>query len=254
LLGQRTAELHVALAQETDDPGFAPESFSDFFQRPFFHGMVGLMERCFRLLRQRMAQLPEPVCADIRQVLASEAEIRSYFVPFRDRRITAMRIRCHGNYHLGQVLRSGDDIVITDFEGESTRAIEERRSKNSPLRDVASMLRSFHRAVYAGLDALDEIDTRRPALRGTNDQQARLSWTRFWYSWVSAAFLRAYIDTVGQSPLLLQTREEFQMLLDAYLLEYMLHEINHTLHTEPEQVQVALRGMLHVIGSRSEPA
>jgi maltose alpha-D-glucosyltransferase/alpha-amylase len=254
LLGQRTAELHVALAQETDDPGFAPEPFSDFFQRPFFHGMVGLMERCFRLLRQRTGQLPEAIRADVRQVLAYEEEVRRYFEPFRDRRITAMRIRYHGNYHLGQVLRSGDDVVITDFEGESTRAIEERRSKGSPLRDVASMLRSFHRAVYAGLDALEEIDTRRPVIRGAHDQQARLSWTGFWYSWVSAAFLRAYLETVNQSPLLLQTREEFQMLLDAYLLEYMLHEINHTLHAEPEQVHVALRGMLQVLSSKREPA
>jgi maltose alpha-D-glucosyltransferase/alpha-amylase len=252
LLGQRTAELHVALAQETDDPGFAPEPFSDFYQRPFFHGMVGLMERCFRLLRQRTGQLPETIRADVWRVLEREDEIRSYFVPFRDRRITAMRIRCHGNYHLGQVLRSGDDVVITDFEGESTRAIEERRNKGSPLRDVASMLRSFHRAVYAGLDALDEIDTRRPALRGIHNQQERLSWTGFWYNWVSAVFLHAYLDTVSQSPLLLQTREEFQMLLDAYLLEYMLHEINNTLHTEPEQVQVALRGMLHILSSQRE--
>jgi maltose alpha-D-glucosyltransferase/alpha-amylase len=254
LLGQRTAELHAALAQDTDNATFAPEPFSDFFQRPFFHSMVGLMERCFRLLRQHTAPLPEPIRVDAQRVLACEDEIRRYFAPFRDRRITAMRIRCHGNYHLGQVLRSGDDMVITDFEGESTRAIEERRNKDSPLRDVASMLRSFHRAAYAGLDALDEIDTRPPALRRANEQHSRIVWAEFWYRWVAAMFLRGYLDTVGLSPLLQQTREEFQMLLDAYLLEYTLHEINNTLHTAPEQVRVSLRGMLTVLGEHTGEA
>jgi maltose alpha-D-glucosyltransferase/alpha-amylase len=241
LLGQRTAELHVALAQDADDPNFAPEPFTDFFQRPFYYAMLGLMDRDFQFLQRQLHQLPPAVRDDARRVIALEERVRSYFLPFRDRKITAMRIRCHGNYHLGKVLRADDDFVISDFEGEPTRSIEERRLKGSPLRDVASMLRSFHYAVAVALFSQEPA----PALTG---------WAHFWYMWVSAIFLHSYNETVQQSPLLIQTHDEFQLLLDAYLLEKAFYELGYEVQHRPDWVGIPIQGILQLLAMSAPEA
>jgi maltose alpha-D-glucosyltransferase/alpha-amylase len=253
LLGQRTAEMHVALAQYADDPAFAPEPFSDFFQRPFFYSSLGLLERDIHLLQQKLDQLPSALQDNVRTLLEREQDIRAYFLPFRDRKLTGMRIRCHGNYHLGKILRAEDDFVITDFSGDLTRSLDERRMKMSPLRDVASLMRSFHQVVYQAIAVQEKGGINARALRVAN-WQTRMVWARFWYVWVSALFLRGYLDTVNQSPLLIQTRDECQILLDAYLLERALHELNYELHNRPEQVKVPVQGILQVLESRPRAA
>ena len=242
LLGQRTAELHLAFTQETEDGHFTPEPFTDFFQRPFYYAMLGLIDRDFRLLRQQQQHLETSVREDVERVLSLEHEMRQYFKPFRDRKVTAMRMRCHGNYHLGNVLWTDNDFVIVDFEGEPTRSLEERRTKTSPLRDVASMLRSFQYAAYASLRSQETED-----MLQTVDQHSRENWARFWYTWVSAAFLRTYLDTASQSPLLLQTPDECQMLLDAYLLEKALYELGYELSHRPEWIRIPLQGIIQLL-------
>jgi maltose alpha-D-glucosyltransferase/alpha-amylase len=249
LLGQRTADMHMALAQDTDDPDFVPEPFSDFFQRPFYHAAVGLIDRDLQVLRRELANLPDTTREVVNRVIAREHDIRSFFVPFRDRKITAMRIRCHGNYTLGKVLLTDNDLVITNFAGDPSRSLDERRIKVSPLRDVARMLRSFHYAIHEAVGRQQRREGQYPPGTQTVDQQAQASWIHFWYSWASARFLRGYLDTISQSPLLLQTREECKIMLDAYLLEQTLHELSQELGTRPELVIVPLRGMLHVLES-----
>ncbi len=249
LLGQRTAELHVALAQSPDDPNFAPEPFTDFFQRPFYYATIGLLERDFQVLNTSLDQLPAHAIADARRVLGFEHGLRAFLLPFRDRKLTGMRIRCHGNYHLGELLYVGNDVVITDFEGDPARSLDERRIKASPLRDVASMLRSLHYAVYVAIFAHESTGINPRSLGGVN-RPSQESWARYWYVWASAAFLRGYLETVDQSPLLLQTRDEFRMLLDAYLLERALHELHHELNERPEWVIIPLQGILHLLASR----
>ncbi|MEM8533734.1 MAG: putative maltokinase, partial [Chloroflexota bacterium] len=246
LLGQRTAELHLAFTQETEDAHFTPEPFTDFFQRPFYYAMLGLIDRDFRLLRQQQQHFEASVREDVERVINLEHEMRQYFKPFRDRKVTAMRMRCHGNYHLGNVLWADNDFVIVDFEGEPTRSLEERRTKTSPLRDVASMLRSFQYAAYAAL-LLHETE----GTLQTIDQHTRENWARFWYTWVSAVFLRTYLDTASQSPLLLQTPEECQMLLDAYLLEKALYELGYELSHRPEWIRIPLQGIIQLLETHS---
>jgi maltose alpha-D-glucosyltransferase/alpha-amylase len=89
-----------------------------------------------------------------------------------------------------------------------------------------------------------------PRSLGGVNRPAQESWARYWYVWASAAFLRGYLGTVDQSPLLLQTRDEFRMLLDAYLLERALHELHHELNERPEWVIIPLQGILHLLASR----
>ncbi|MFQ5657221.1 MAG: maltose alpha-D-glucosyltransferase [Candidatus Methylomirabilales bacterium] len=240
LLGERTAELHAALARDLDDPSFAPEPFTDFYQRALYHGMLGLTDQAFQLLRQRLKNLPEAAREEARKVLALEEEVRRRFQPIRDRKIAAMRIRCHGDYHLGQILYTGKDFVIFDFEGEAARSLSERRIKRSPLRDVAGMLRSFHYASYAAL--VGQVPGLRP-----EDFSSLEPWAPFWYLWVSATFLKAYLAGAAHVPLLPRAQEELQALLDAYLLEKAVYELGYELNNRPDWLKIPLRGIQQIL-------
>ena len=156
-----------------------------------------------------------------------------------------MRLRCHGDYHLGQVLVSGKDFVIMDFEGEPARPLSERRIKRSPLRDVAGMLRSFHYATYAALFALEER-----GLARTQDLALVHFLAQFWYLWVSAAFLKAYFDMASRGNFLPQSREELRVLMDAYLLEKVIYEIGYELNNRPDWIKIPLQGALSLLEAR----
>ena len=239
LLGQRTGELHVALAQASDNPSFPPESLTDFYRQGLYQSMLGEASQTFRLLRRRLKTLPPAVQSEAQRVLECERDVRQRFRAIRDRRITAMCARIHGDYHLGQVLYTGKDFIIIDFEGEPARPISVRRLKQSPLRDVAGMLRSFHYAVYTTL--LKQTADIRP-----EDLAAFDPWARVWYLWVSAAFLKAYCAVAGQGAFL-PDREERQVLLNAYLLEKVLYELRYELNSRPDWVNVPLQGILDLV-------
>jgi len=242
LLGRRTAELHLALAQRREDPNFAPEPLTDFYRQSLYQGMLDLTSRSFQLLRHRLKRLPKPIQGDAKKVVALEGEIRKCFRRIRDRKIAGVRIRCHGDYHLGQVLYTGKDFVIIDFEGEPARSLTERRIKRSAFRDVAVMLRSFHYASYAAL-----FDY---AARGVVPSKALgtlESWARFWYVWVCVVFLKAYLDIVGETPLVPQDQEELEVLLDALLLEKAVSELGHELTHRPDWVKIPLQGILQLL-------
>jgi maltose alpha-D-glucosyltransferase/alpha-amylase len=240
LLGQRTGELHLALAQASDDPHFAPEPFTDFYRNGLYQSMLGEAGQSFQLLRRRLHTLPQAVQSEAQRVLDREQEVQQYFRAIRDRRLPAMRLRIHGEYHLGQVLYTGKDFMMIDFEGEPTRPISVRRLKRSPLQDTAGMLRSFHYAVSTPLR--EQTAEVRP-----EDCATLAPWARLWYLWVSAAFLNGYLAVASQGTFLPPTPEELQVLLDAYLLEKALSELRDELNSRPAWVQVPLQGILHVL-------
>lgn len=240
LLGQRTGELHVTLAEGSDDANFAPEPFSDSARQDIYRGMVALVDQIFPLLRQHLTDLPEAVRENAQSVLGRESEIRKRFALIRDTHLTAMRIRCHGDYHLGQVLYTGKDFVIIDFEGEPARPLRERRLKGSALRDVAGMLRSFHYAAYVALIG-------KVAGVLVEDFTSLEGWARFWSGWVSAAFLKQYLVASTQAPFLPKNREEIRTLLEAHLLEKAVYELGYELNNRPDWVKIPLRGILDLL-------
>jgi len=247
LLGERTADLHVALASALDDPDFVPESLSPFYQRSLYQSMRSLTGQVFQLLRKRLPEIPEALRDDAEQLLGREEMILKRFQSILDRRSTAMLIRCHGDYHLGQLLYTGKDFVIIDFEGEPARPLSERRIKRCALRDVAGMLRSFHYAAYATLFNHRISVTVRP-----EDIAALEPWARFWYLWVSAAFLKAYLAGASLVPFLPQGRDELQVLLDAHLLEKAIYELGYELNNRPDWIRIPLRGILDLVGVQAE--
>jgi maltose alpha-D-glucosyltransferase/alpha-amylase len=235
LLGRRTAELHASLASVRDDPDFAPEPFSDFYLRGVYQSMRALTSQVFRLLRSRSRQIPQAV-----QILDLEDQVLARFRQVVDRRIGGTRIRTHGDYHLGQLLYTGRDFVIIDFEGEPARPLSERRIKRSPLRDVAGMIRSFHYAAYTALASQTQ------ATHAENPSFLE-PWILFWYTWVVAQFLHAYLEVSGSGPLLSAGVQDREMLLDAYLLEKALYELRYEINNRPEWVRIPIRGILQLV-------
>jgi maltose alpha-D-glucosyltransferase/alpha-amylase len=243
LLGQRTGELHVALASAPEDPNFAPEPFSKLYQRALYQSTRNLTGRVFQLLRGSLNKLPESLHPEAKKVLDREREIMDRFRSVSQEKISATRVRCHGDYHLGQVLWTGKDFVIMDFEGEPARPINERRIKRSPLRDVAGMLRSFHYATYSGLFDFRE----RRGVVVEEELEAMDFWARFWHFWVSVIFLKAYMEAATNGKFLPESRQELRTLLDMYLLEKAIYETGYELNNRPEWVKIPLRGILQLL-------
>jgi len=250
LLGRRTAEMHLALATPTDDPAFEAEPFTPEDLAADAARVEAQITHALDTLRHDLPNLPSTETdstADTaayifsqRRVLLSRARRLTEADPAR----AGQRIRIHGDYHLGQILRAKADFVILDFEGEPARSLEERRAKQSPLRDVAGMLRSFSYAAFAGLNAFTQ---RRPP-SNTAEAKNLESWTILWQNAVSTEFLRTYESTcksaVAQNPHLIPQGPEAQLLLNAYLLEKALYELLYELNNRPGWVRIPLAGIL----------
>ncbi|HET9229212.1 MAG TPA: maltose alpha-D-glucosyltransferase, partial [Thermoanaerobaculia bacterium] len=243
LLGQRTAEMHIALASRPDEPDFAAEAFSLLYQRSLYQSMRTLTGRTFQLLRHRLGDLPEATRADAEELLANQDQVIERFGALLGSKVAATRIRCHGDYHLGQVLYTGKDFVILDFEGEPARPLSERRMKRSPFRDVAGMLRSFHYAAYARL--LEESDA---GMIQAGSLSALVSWALDWERWTSATFLRAWLDRAWGSSFVPPSREEVGMLIDVFLLEKAVYELAYELNNRPDWVRIPLHGIRQILG------
>ena len=148
-------------------------------------------------------------------------------------------IRCHGDYHLGQVLVTEGDVAILDFEGEPARPLAERRTKSSPLRDVAGMLRSFG---YAAATSLSAATMTRP------EDVDRLSpWSVFWEIWVSAVFERAYLSAVAGASIVPSEPRDRDVLLRAFIVDKALYQVGYELNNRPEWVHIPLIGLLRLI-------
>jgi len=241
LLGRRTAQMHLALASGTG-AAFSPEPLAEFTRKSLFHGMMSQASEALRVLRQRLRTLPEDVRGDAGRLVELEREIRNRFRKIKGRRITAMLTRCHGDYHLGQVLRSGNDFTIIDFEGEPARSLSARRLKRSPLKDVAGMLRSFDYAAHAALTSGIE-----GAVIRSEDAGRLIPWARFWSDRVGAAFLAAYREATGGESFLPKSTEEFKTLLDLYLLEKVFYELRYEINNRPTWAHIPVRGILRLM-------
>jgi trehalose synthase-fused probable maltokinase len=225
LLGRRTAEMHLALGSRADDPAFAPEPTQMPDARSVYQSIRSLAGQVLPVLEGRRETLPAAACADAEVVLGSWDKLHARLRGLLARPISARRIRCHGDYHLGQVLFTGGDFVIVDFEGEPSRPLRERRLKRWALKDVAGMLRSY---AYAG-------------------QAANVAHGPEWARAVGDAFLRTYLERADGAPFLPATVEERALLMDAMLIEKALYELRYELDHRPDWVQIPLRGLCELI-------
>jgi len=242
LLGRRTAQMHAALASDPTDPAFAPERFTPHYQRSIYQQMRTQVAQILLHLRRRMPYLSADSRAEAQLLIDMEGDLHARLRRVLEKKIVADRIRVHGDYHLGQVLRTANDFVIIDFEGEPGRPLSERRIKRSALRDVAGMLRSFHYAPYAVLFGQAAGVMIRP-----EDLSALESARHFWHRWASAAFLRGYLAESAGASHLPRTAPELEVLLDAFMIEKAIYEIRYELNNRPDWVAIPLRGVLQLL-------
>jgi maltooligosyltrehalose trehalohydrolase len=247
LLGQRTAELHLALASDREDPQFAPEPFSAAYRQTLFRAIHNLATQSFELLRQRLSDLPAVIREEAQHTLSLEHKLLDYVRSLSRHPLTAQVTRHHGDYHLGQVLYTGTDFVIIDFEGEPARSLQERRQKHSPLRDVAGMLRSFHYAAYASL--FEQAGNDKQDGQAGGPSVSLEPWAQAWYRWVSAVFAQHYLGTAGEATFLPRAHEDLRGLLDIYLLEKAVYELNYELNNRPGWVRIPLQGITQFVGT-----
>ena len=238
LLGQRTAELHLALASDTEAPDFAPEPFTSLYQRSLYQSMLTRAMRTFELLRERCSSMSSEAAGEIEAVLALEPVLLEAFRWLIGPPLGGVRLRCHGDYHLGQVLYTGNDFAIIDFEGEPARPASERRLKHSCLRDVAGMLRSFDYAVSTVLMTSGERGAIPPESAPVLEP-----WGRAWRHFVSGRFLAAYLEPVQAAGLVPTGRGELQVLLRALLLDKAVYELRYELDNRPDWIRIPARGI-----------
>jgi maltose alpha-D-glucosyltransferase / alpha-amylase len=238
LLGQRTAELHRALSEPGTAADFTPEPFNTMYQRSLYESTRTRLKRAVAFVRRQRDSLPERERQTADELLGRQGEFDAVLRRMVDTRIDALRIRIHGDYHLGQVLFTGKDFIIIDFEGEPGRTLAERRFKHCSLRDVASMIRSLD---YAALSAL-RTGTVRPS-----DVERLEPWARAWSAWMSAAFLNSYLSTLGKSGLVPENPAHTAALMDFYLLDKCLYELDYEFNNRPDWVSIPLFGLVGLL-------
>jgi maltose alpha-D-glucosyltransferase/alpha-amylase len=240
LLGRRTAELHVALASEQRDPAFVPEPLTSLDRQALFHGARSLTRQVLRDVVSKGATSPL-----VERVLRSEDEIIERLRRLSSTHVEADRIRCHGDYHLGQVLWTGKDFVIIDFEGEPSRSLGWRRLKRPAAFDLAGMIRSLH---YAGQAAALRVNLEFGASFESGQPGRLADWLSIWHHEVSGQFLDSYLEVAAVSPHLPSSPAELECLLDFFRLEKAMYELGYEVNMRPTWVDVPARGILDLLG------
>jgi len=238
IIGRRTGELHLVLGAASEESEFAPEPFSLLYQKSVFHSMRTLTKRTFELLRRSLKHLGEVPRREGEVVLKHENRIIDRFARILERKIEARKIRIHGDLHLGQLLFTGNDFYIIDFEGEPARSLSERRLKRSPFRDVSGMIRSFH---YPPYSVLMNEKTLSPL-----NIESLFPWAHYWSQLTSAAFLRSYMNTIGNAEFV-SDADSRAFLLEMFLLEKAVYEVQYELNNRPDWVVIPLQGIRHIV-------
>ncbi len=235
-LGQRTAEMHIALSSGKSDPAFSPENFTANYQRSMYSSLRKLVRDRFSLLETSLLKLPPAIQDLAKRILGQEDAILEAFSEIYQIKINAVKTRIHGDYHLGQVLFTGSDFVIIDFEGEPGFSFSERRLKKNALKDVAGMMRSIHYAAF-GKILLNENYRER-------DLELLEAWADQWQHYVSRFYLGAYMDRMGMGTKL---SYEQGVLIRTFLLEKAIYELGYELNARPDWTIIPLRGIEYLV-------
>lgn len=237
VIGQRTAELHAAFARPTDDAAFKPEPLTAKDMKAQLELSRDVAAKAFSALESVSETSSGSEAA--RALLGRRNEVLARLKALAAAPIGAMRTRVHGDYHLGQVLLAKNDVILVDFEGEPGQPTEVRRGKDSPLRDVAGMLRSF---AYAAETATLSVDERFPEV--TADANAAAA---EWRRTSEETFLQAYEEAAKGTPAWLEDEASRKRLLQFHLLTRALYEIVYEANNRPDWIGTPVRGVFEIL-------
>jgi maltose alpha-D-glucosyltransferase/alpha-amylase len=241
-IGKRTAEMHLAFAGGTDIPAFAPEPITAADTAHWIDALIARAQNVFVLLERNLKGLAEPTATLAERLLEHCDAISKHIKSGRNARFEGVKIRHHGDFHLGQVLIAKDDAYILDFEGEPKRSLEERRRKEPPARDVAGFLRSID---YATSSAIYRAPNLNPEDRATLTHRIR-----DWGDRLMAAYWESYRETLGEAHLWPADEAQRKELLDFFLLEKALYEIEYELTNRPSWSHIPLEATLRILQER----
>jgi maltose alpha-D-glucosyltransferase/alpha-amylase len=241
-IGRRTAEMHLAFASSPDTPGFEPEPIGADDVACWTDAILARARTVFELLRQQRKELPEPTMQMAQRLIDHHDAIVRHIESGWNARFDGLKIRHHGDFHLGQLLIAKDDIYILDFEGEPRRSLAERRAKAPPARDVAGLLRSIDYAVSAAIDHAGDLKP--------DERVALTQRLRGWAERMGAAYWESYRETLGDNRLWPADAAQTQGLLDLFLFEKALYEIEYELTNRPAWAHIPLEATLRILQQR----
>jgi maltose alpha-D-glucosyltransferase/alpha-amylase len=239
LLAKRTAEMHHALYAPRSEENFRADGFDRAYRRFIHQKVENLIEQRYELLTDNYLKLDKQAQHLAWIFMESKELIINFVDQILTKNLDSYRTRIHGDYHLRQILVTGDDLTIIDFEGEPESSIESRKIKHSPLKDVAGMVRSYHYAVSAKLfnspetSMVDEKVLERAANR--------------WYKLIRDTFLEEYFSYFGSPHPLYKNNNEANYLLQFHLLEKSIYELGYEINYRPTWVKIPLKGIVEVI-------
>jgi maltose alpha-D-glucosyltransferase/alpha-amylase len=247
ILGERVGQMHVLLAAADPSlPDFAPEPMTSFHVRSLYQSVRRRVNTALELLDDRRSALPERDQRAAEAVLAAAPRVDVLLEQLRDLRCEAQLTRVHGDLHLGQVLDTGNDVVIIDFEGDTGRPLSERRLKRPPLTDLASLVRSIHFAAHWPRVERELLEN------GVVEADGLATWSTYWFQWMSAACIRGYRDaTAGQSfnPL---DDADWSVLFKGLLVSRACDELTSRLGSRSDWLGIPLAGLDELLGQTGE--
>ncbi len=242
VIGKRLGELHAVLAKPTDDPAFMPERVDADETTAWAKAASLEVDRALQTLQKFTAWKDDAEQAAAKELITLRDPLGDKIRELAEAGVGTLRTRLHGDFHLGQILVSGDDAILIDFEGEPSKSLAERRAKGSPLRDVAGLLRSFD---YAAATI-----AREPAPAGPPTADRRDELLAHFVTTASASFLEGYRKAAAAAQHKWVPNIRYaKALIELFLIEKAAYEIGYEAGNRPTWIGIPLRD-LNMLGKR----
>ncbi|MBI1184381.1 trehalose synthase [bacterium] len=238
-LALRTAEMHIALFKEKYTRRFVPKAFNTDYKAWLLNRLIYQFDRRYQLIEDNLHKLSGNSLDYAREFLSLKQHIKDKILNFHSSQLYSMRIRIHGDYHLGQVIMDDNDFYILDFEGEPESTIRDRKVKQPPIKDVAGMFRSFHYAIYATIfSAESQLKLPEEILFEAGEK---------YYAALVGLFLEKYLETAFEHGLDIGYHHEIDFLLRYHILEKGIYELGYEMNSRPDWLIIPLKGVLQII-------
>ena len=238
-LALRTAEMHISLFKDKYTRKFVPKAFNTDYKAWLLNRLIYQFDRRYHLIDENIDKLSGESLEYAKEFLELKHIIKDKILNFHSSQLYSMRIRIHGDYHLGQVIMDDDDFYILDFEGEPESTIRDRKVKQPPIKDVAGLFRSYHYAVYATIFNTD--------FKISLSQKEQFEAGEKYYAALCGLFLDTYLQTAFDQGLDIGYHKEIDFLLRYHILEKGIYELGYEMNSRPDWLIIPLKGVLQII-------